>query len=217
MASIPLNEVPAPADLRDRISREWGEYRAFRAGAPPESLRSTNWATEKSGVPSHDRGRAIDLVTPDWSERSYLVEFGLWLGLRLQSENWNVIFYRRDFQPHLHVADWSGRLGKPEASIGVNTGVKSKYNYFLAPYAGQATELIKALRDIKATYTESNAVDVDFDYWQNVIEGNEKPPWESAGGKLQTLIAFVKQYWWAILIPIVIAIPLIWWMRRRGE
>lgn len=218
MSSIPLNEVPAPADLRDSVSRQWSEYRAWRDNTPPESLRSTFWASQGTGVPSHDRGRAIDLVTPDWSERSYLVEFGLWLALRLQSENVNVIFYRRDFQPHLHVADWSGRLGKPEASIAINLGVKGKYKYFLPPYdKTEITELIKAIKEIKATYTESGEVDIDFDYWAQVLSGEAQAPWNTAGGKLQAVLAWAKQYWWAILIPIVIAVPLIWWLRRRGE
>lgn len=217
MASIPLNEVPAPENIRDLISSEWSQYRAWRGAGAPETVRATNWATPGRGAPSHARGRAIDLVTSDWSDRRYLVEFGLWLAVRRQAEQINCIFYRRDYEPHLHVADWSGRVSKPEASIGVNTGVQGKYNYFLPPYEEKANEIIKALRDVAATYKESKDVEIDWDYWVAVLQGSEKPPWDSVGGKLQAVIAFVKRRWWLLLLPIVIGVPLFVLMRRRDS
>jgi hypothetical protein len=214
--SIQLNEVPAPADLRDLILAEWRAYRAWRGDGPPESLKSTFWAADKSGVPSHDRGRAIDVVTDDWRERGYLVEFALWLAVRRAHENINVILYRRDFQPHLHVADWSGRVGKPEPSIGVNLGVKGKYRYFLFPYSDKAEEIIKAAQDIKATYVESKEVSIDWDYWRHVLGGGEAVPSAGVSGVVVNAVSFFKKWWWFLLVPAVL-IPLFFLFRKRGE
>lgn len=97
----------------------------------------------------------------------------------------------------------------------MNTGVQGKYNYFLPPYSEKAGEIIKALQDIAATYTESKDVEIDWDYWRGVLEGSEKPPWESVGGKLQAVIAFLKRRWWLLILPVVIGVPLYVWYRRR--
>lgn len=212
MASILLNEVPKPTDLRDLISRNWAEYRAFRNGEPPEELRATSWADDENNSPSHIRGRAIDVVTPDWSQRGYLPEFALWLALRYESQNLNVIFYGRDFQPHLHIADWSGRVSKPEASYGFNLGSAHSYKYFLPPYANDVPGLFTKISETMATYKE-NTAQADWDFWAKVIRGEQAAPWEGTGG----IKNWLKRYWWMILLPIVVAIPLYIWYRNREE
>jgi len=212
VASIPLNEVPKPTDLRDLISRNWAEYRTFRNGEPPEELRATSWADGENNSPSHTRGRAIDVVTPDWSQRGYLPEFALWMALRYEQQNVNVIWYRRDFQPHLHIADWSGRQGKPEASIGFNLGGAGKYTYFMPPYSKDVQGLFTQISQTLATYTE-NTAQADWDFWAQVIRGERQPPWQGSSGWK----SWLKRYWWMILLPIVVAIPLYFWYRNREE
>ncbi|MBS0618412.1 MAG: hypothetical protein JSR44_09500 [Spirochaetes bacterium] len=214
MASILLSEVPDPTDLRDLISREWGEYRSFRSDAPPADLRSTSWHDEGNNSPSHRSGRAIDVVTDSWADRGYLFEFGLWLALRYEKEQLNVIYYKRAPQPHLHVAFFSGRVGKAEASIGFCSDGTSKYNYYFPPYAKSAAAILSEIIDYEKTYTE-NTAQWDKAKWLRILKGLESPPWQ--GGFFNTIIGYLKKYWWALLIPIVIAVPLVIYFRSREE
>jgi len=216
MASIPLNEVPSPVELRDLISRNWAEYRTFRGEKPPEGLRATSWNDKGNNSPSHVRGFAIDVVTPDWSDRGYLFEFGLWLALRYQESNLNVIFYKRVPQPHLHVALWSGRKAKPEASIGFNKDGAHDYLYMFPPYSKDLQGLFTYMSEFQATYTE-NTAQWDHEFWARVIRGEVQPPWGGSDSWWAKILAWLKKNWWIAILPVVIGIPLWLYLRNKEE
>lgn len=208
--SKPLKDVPGPADLRDRIIAEWERYREWRGtDAIPAELRCTSWAGDSNASPSHRRGRALDIVTDEWPDRRYLVEFAVWLAVREPSVN--VIVYRKDYEPHLHVSDVGFGGGGSASAIAVNHGDAKRFtNYPRSVWGSKSEEIISELKKVSDTYPEG--VETDWEYWRGVLEGGNVG--EGVGGKV---LAWLKAHWYWVALPLGLAVAVWLFMRfRRG-
>jgi len=214
VSSILLKDVKAPADIRDIVLGEWANYRAWRGGLPPADLRCTSAAGDPSNKsPSHSRGRALDIVTAEWADRRYLVEFAVWMAVVGQSKGINVIAYPRNPQPHLHVADWSGFSGKSDPSISVMNSAGQATTFPAAEYAGHSAVIIEALKKVSETY--EGPVETDWEPLEALLRGENVP----GVGILEKIKGFLKKYWWAVLIPVglLVIVLVVRAVRNRGE
>lgn len=223
MATVNLNEVGGRVvELRDRILKEWEQVRLRNGGRPPKDLLSTFHDAHDTGVKSHDLGRAIDVVTGSWDTRVYLFELGLRLNAKYKDVN--VIFYPRNYEPHLHVATWSGFSGGPDNSLAVSLGEKSKY--FVMKPNEKATKLPEFWEKmVKAAFTYPAApggIDAqpNLAFYKDVISG-EKPLdpdleidiGDKPGSSWKEL---VKKYWWVGVISVFALIAVVIFQKMKG-
>ena len=214
MSSIPVKDVPGPEHIKNFVLEEWPKYRAWRGGTPPADLRCTSWAGDKSNnSPSHSRSRALDIVTAEWPDRRYLVEFAVWLAVVGRSKGINVIAYPRHPQPHLHVADYSGFTGKSDPSISVMDASGKATTFPAAEYAGHAAVIIEALKKVQDTYEKGP--ETDWEPFEAMLKGENVPD----EGIMQKILGFLKKYWWAVLIPVAVLVVfmIVRAIRNRNE
>lgn len=203
--SKPLKDVAEPADLRDKILSEWSAFRSFRGEAlVPAELRATSWAGDGNTSPSHTRGRAIDVVTSDWPDRRFLVEFAIWLAVR--EPTWNVITYGYKFQPHLHISDAGFGGGGSASSIAVNGGdAKSFIVWKREQWADKSADIVKALKHVSESYPKGP--ETDWSFWEAVLKGEESLA--MAGGP----VSWLKSHWYWIALPLGLAV-VVWLIMR---
>lgn len=214
MSSILLKDVKDPADIRDLVLSEWANYRAWRGGTPPADLRCTSSAGDPSNKsPSHSRGRALDIVTAEWPDRRYLVEFAVWMAVSGRAKGINVIAYPRNPQPHLHVADWSGFAGKSDPSISVMNSAGQATTYRADEYAGSAEVIAAALEKVQDTYEKGP--ETDWAPFIGMLKGENVPE----SGIMEKIKIFLKKYWWAVLIPVglLVVFLVVRAIRNRGD
>lgn len=223
MATVNLNEVGGRVtDLRDRILKEWEQVRLRNGGRPPKDLFSTFHDASGSGVKSHDLGRAIDVVTGSWDTRVYLFELGLRLNAKYKDIN--AIFYPRTYEPHLHVATWSGFSGGSDNSLAVSLGEKSKY-FVMKPQEKSAKLDEFWDKMMKAFFTYPPApggVDAQpkLAFYKKVLSG-EQPLDEDLNvdsGQLGSnkLKDIIKKYWWVGAISVAALVVLVIFKKIRG-
>lgn len=191
MAKKLLSNVEAPAGLRDKILEEYEAYKAFRGAGAPDKLFSTFAASTGTGVPSHDAGKAIDIVTDGYDTRPYLFEFGIWLFVK--RPELSVYFYSMAYEPHVHVGEMSG-FGKG-SFLAVNKGAKGKFDiYPRAQVAQKAAAIIDKLKAARETYPAG--VSVDWATYQAMLEG--RMPAGTSNWK-----QYLKKYWWVGLLSFI--------------
>ncbi len=206
MAKKLLKNVEAPAGLRDIILEEYEAYKAYRGAGAPDQLFSTFAASSGTGVPSHDAGKAIDIVTDGYDSRPYLFEFGIWLFVK--RPDLSVYFYSMQYEPHVHIGQVSG-FGKG-SYLAVNKGAKGKFDiYPRAQVAGKASDIIGKLKAARETYPAG--VNVDWPTYQAMLEG--KVPVGTSNWK-----QYLKKYWWVGLLSfLALGIGFFIWRSRNQE
>lgn len=194
MAKIPLSEVPAPVDLRDTILEDYEAYKSARGAGVPDKLFSTFWAAKNTGVPSHDAGKAIDIVTDSYASRPYLFEFGAELfGKR---KDLSVYWYPQTYEPHVHVGQVSG-FGKG-SYLAISKGKAGQFWIFpREQVSGKVDSIIDLMKKQRETYPAG--VEVDWDHVRESLTGNFESP---ASNILQKF----KKYWWVAVLPIVLVV-----------
>lgn len=223
MATVNLNEVGGRvAELRDRISEEWEQVRLRNGGRPPKDLFSTFNDAHDTGVKSHDLGCAIDVVTGSWETRIYLFELGLRLNAKY--EDINVIFYPRNYEPHLHVATWSGFSGGPDNSLAVSLGQKSKY-FVMKPNekAVKIDEFWEKMVKAALTYPAAPGgpeAQPNLAFYKEVITGGKPLDADldvnTGDGKGSSWKELIKKYWWVGAISIFALIGLVIFQKMKG-
>lgn len=201
--AIPLSDVPEPKGLRDIIQSEYEDWKAYRGAGVPDKLFSTFWASKGTGVPSHDRGEAIDIVTDGYGSRPYLIEFGVWLFIK--RPELSVYFYSMKYEPHVHVG-LKNYLSKSPSVLAVNKGAKGQFDVFpREEVKSKAGDIIKKLQSVRATYPAG--VVTDWDALQAMLEG-----------KIGGAGNWLKRYWWigAISIFLLGAVFIIKKIKDRG-
>lgn len=222
MATIKLEDVEKPSELRDRILAEWRQIRLRHGNKPPENLFSTFHAADNSGVKSHDLHRGIDVVTGDWNTRIWLFE----LGLRLQAKHKdiNVIFYPRGYEPHLHVATWSGFSNGSDNSLSLSLGVKGKYDVFKpSAFPARAYEFMGKLKKMAMTYPPIPGDEwPNWKFYENILKGNGSVDDDLSvtDGTEPTLVgsvmAIARKYWWVGAISVFLLIGVIIYKKMQG-
>ncbi|MBX3724232.1 MAG: hypothetical protein KF713_20460 [Turneriella sp.] len=206
MAKKLLKNVEAPADLRDIILEEYERYKNYRGAGAPDALFSTFAAATGTGVPSHDAGKAIDIVTDGYDTRPYLFEFGIWLFVK--RPELSVYFYSMQYEPHVHVGQVSG-FGKG-SYLAVNKGAKGKFDiYPRAQVAAKASSIIDKLKKARETYPPG--VSVDWSTYQGMLEG--RMPAGASRWK-----DYLRRYWWVgALSVLALVIGFFIWRSRNQE
>jgi len=210
MAKIPLSEIPAPRDLAQAIEEDYELYKKSRGAGVPDKLFSTFWASKGTGVPSHDAGKAIDIVTDSYATRPYLYEFGAELfGKR---KDLSVYWYPQTYEPHVHVGQVSG-FGKG-SFLAINKGKVGKFDIFPREQVpARIEEILALMRAQRATYPLG--VDVDWDRVREALTGQGG----LGSGGMSNILDKVKKYWWLVFIPVVLIVGFLIFkkIRERGE
>lgn len=207
MAAEPLENVKAPAGLRDTILAAYAEFKGIVGAGAPDKLFSTFSAASGSGVPSHDAGKAIDIVSDGMASRPYLIEFGAYLFATRPEVS--VYFYPQGYQPHVHVGTVSG-FGQGEW-LAINKGAPNAFDKWKrADVAKDAGSIVTGLQKIRATYPAG--YNVDWDRVEGWLRG--EAPAVAPGYK-----AFLKKYWWVgvISVGLLLGIFFIFKFRKGAE
>lgn len=213
MSAQPLSSLTNTVGLRDRILSAYESFKGWKGAGYPDRLLYTHAHDGKSTSPMHRAGKAIDLVTDSWGTRRHLFEFGLYLWAT--QPDLTVHFYPVSYEPHVHIGEASG-FGSGSYLVNV-PGADRKKNAIYQVYKREevpqkASEIIERLRKTYETYTAGHVI--DWDYWREVLEGNETPP-KGASAKVT---AMLKKYWWVGAISIVLlgVVFIIAKMKKKG-
>lgn len=208
MAAQQLTPDVEPRGLAGKLLEEYEAWKAYRGAGAPDKLLYTFAASSGTGVPSHDAGKAIDIVTDGYVSRPYLIEFGIWLFCK--RPELSVYFYGTKYEPHVHVGEVSG-FGKG-SYLAVNKGLKGKFDiYPRSQVSGKAAEIIKLIQNVRKTYPAG--VETDWPVYEEMLQG--KMPSGSGNWK-----EYLRKYWWVGLISVGLLLILFVvkkWRDGQGE